>query len=632
MERKITKQLECAICREDYRAPRVLPCLHVFCEACIERLLVGAQRDKLTCPNCRKSAPLPEGGVSGLPFAFYIQHLLEVREVLEKVRNPEKAQCDKCGEGEVRGFCRDCGHFICQLCRDVHSRWREFQSHSVSGLDQVSETSVKMLSLRKVPVFCPRHTSEPVKIYCETCDELMCYDCAIKTHRDHSYDLVPDAFPKHRDALLASLDAIKSELVSVGKTIAELKARSSRLDGQGAEAKAKVDAEVAKLQAILETHRRELHSEIDGKVDQGKKELGAEIDCHELRQAQLSSCVEFVEASLQSGTQEEVLSIKGQMEQRTRQLSTEFTPQQLELGPEKAICVTCADLNTPFDTLGHVRFEVNFAGVHVTTIGGINHPCHVAFATTGDMVVCEWNANTMRVYDRSHRHLRSFGRRGQRESRLEEPLGVTVSPDNEIFVAACHCVKKFTLEGRFLASVGSEGSGPLQFHTPFAIAYNTTNDRVYVCDTVNNRITILNPDLTLHGSFGNKGREPGQLNMPEGIAVNSRGNILVADHLNNRVQIFDANGALLSSLTQSDSGKKLQGPISVAVSPQDRVFVVENYSNRVTLFDERGRFIKSFGNRGSADGEFDDPYAVAVDANGLVYVSDTKNDRIQVFK
>ena len=551
--------------------------------------------------------------------------------MLEKVRNPKKAQCDKCGEGEVQGFCRDCGQFICQLCLDVHSRWKEFRSHEISSLDKVEETALKMVTPKNVTMLCPRHPAEPIKIYCETCEELLCFDCAIKTHRDHSYDLVPDAFPKHRDAILTCLGPIKSELASVGKTISQLKARSSRLDGQSMEAKAKVDAEVDKLQAILEAHRRELHSQIDGKVCQGKKELAAQINGHELRQTQLSSCVEFVEGSLQSGTQEEVLSMKRQVEQRTRQMADEFKPQQLVLGPEKEIRVVCADLSSAYETLGHVEFESKFEGTHLTTIGGINHPCHAGFATTGEVVVCEWNTNCMRVFDKDHKPLRSFGSRGSKESRLEEPLGVAISPENTVFVAACHCVKKFTLEGEFIASVGSEGSGPLQFHTPFAIAYNPSNSRVYVCDTVNNRITILNHDLTLHGSFGGKGREPGQLNMPEGIAVDRKGNILVADHLNNRVQRFDPSGVYLSSITHTQLDQKLQGPISVAVGPDDWVYVVENYSNRVSLFDEYGKYVKSFGKKGKKEGEFDDPYAVAVSPGGHVYVSDTNNDRIQVF-
>ena len=153
-----------------------------------------------------------------------------------------------------------------------------------------------------------------------------------------------------------------------------------------------MNAEVDKLQAILEAHRRELHSQIDGEVCQGKKELAARIDGHELRQAQLSSCVEFVEGSLQSGTQEEVLSMKRQVEERAREMADEFKPQQLVLGPEKEISVVCADLSSACQTLGEVKFEtVQFKGTHVKTIGGINRPRHIAFAKTGETVVCERN-------------------------------------------------------------------------------------------------------------------------------------------------------------------------------------------------------------------------------------------------
>ena len=630
---KLSAQLSCSVCLEEYRRPRVLPCLHVFCEGCLEKM-VGTQHDKLRarCPNCCKPAPLPEGGVSGLPSAFYIQHLSEVREALEKVRNPKKAQCDKCGEGEVQGFCRDCGQFVCQLCLDTHSKWREFQHHEISSLSEVSKTASKMVTPKKVTTLCTRHPTEPIKIYCETCDELICCECAIMTHRDHNYDLISDVFPKHRDAILACLQPIKTELASVVETIRKLKARYSRLDRQGVEAKGKVDAEIDKLHAILEGHRRDLHSEIDGKVQQGKKELAAQIDENESRQTQLSSCVEFVEVSLQSGTQQEMLSMKRQVEQRTHQMVDEFNPQQLQLAPEKILHVVCADLTAVYQTLGEVKFESQFEGIYVKTIDGVNHPCHVAFAPTGEMVVCEWTANCVTVFDRGHGQLRSFGSTRSKESRLDEPLGVTISSDNTVFVAACHCVKKFTLEGQFIESVGSQGSGQLQFHTLFAIAYSEVNNRVYVCDTVNNRITILNHDLTFHSCFGSKGRDAGQLNMPGGISVDSKGAVLVADHLNNRIQIFDASGHYLSSITHTTPEQKLQGPISVAVGPDDWVYVVENYANRISLFDEKYEYIKSFGKKGNKSGEFDDPYAIAVVSDGRVYISDTNNDRIQVFK
>ena len=356
------------------------------------------------------------------------------------------------------------------------------------------------------------------------------------------------------------------------------------------EAKAKVDAEVDKLQAILEVHRRELHSQIDGKVCQGKKELATQIDGHELRQAQLSSCVEFVEGSLQSGTQEEVLSMKRQVEQRTRQMADEFKPQQLELGPEKKIRVVCADLSSTCQTLGEVKFEkVQFKGTHVKTIGGIKGPRHIAFATTGEMVVCEQRSHCIQVFDRNYKLLRSFGNTGPEENRLNMPQGVAISSDNTVFVVGGNsCVKKFTLDGQFIASVGSKGSGQLQFNQSFAIAYNHTNNRVYVCDTGNHRITMLNHDLTFHGSFGSKGSQAGQITYPDGISVDIKGNVLVADNSNDRVQVFDANDHLLSSITHTGAGEKLQSPMSVAVGPDDWVYVVEFADCPTSLFIEVG--------------------------------------------
>ena len=200
-----------------------------------------------------------------------------------------------------------------------------------------------------------------------------------------------------------------------------------------------------------------------------------------------------------------------------------------------------------------------------------------------------------------------------------------------MFVASPHCVKKFTLEGQFIASVGSKGSGQLQFHFPWAIAYNNTNNRVYVCDTLNHRITILNHDLTFHGSFGSQGQETEQFNKPEGISVDSKGNILVADYLNNRIQVFTASGHHLSSITHTTPGQRLQGPASVAVGPDDWVYVVEFDTDRVSVFDENGKCIKSFGKQGDKDGEFNNPHCIAVSDDVCVYVSDNDNNRVQLF-
>ena len=552
-----------------------------------------------------------------------------MKDALEKVRDPKKAQCDKCGEGEAQGFCRDCGQFICQLCLDMHHKWREFQSHEISSFNEVQETASKMVTPKKVTTLCPKHPTEPIKIYCDTCDELICRDCTVKTHRDHSYDLIPDAFPKHRDTIITSVEPVKTQLAIVNEVVRRLNSRSEKLEQQRVEAKGKVDAEIERLHAILEARRRELHSEVDGKVRQASKELAAQRDQHELRQAQLSSCVEFVEGSLQSGTQEEVLSMKRQVVQRAQQMAE---PQQLQLGPEHVLRVVCADLSPACQTLGEVHFQpAPCEATHVKTISEVKEPRHIAFADNGQFVVCHWH-DGVSIFNHNYTKLRSFGHAGSGDNELTCPLGVAISSDNIVFIASQHCVTKFTLEGQFIASVGSQGSGRLQFNIPFAIAYNDINNKVYVCDTYNHRITILNLDLTFHGSFGSEGRETGKFIYPYGISVDSRGNVLVADCSNKRIQVLDASGRYLSSITHTTPEQKLQRPVSVSVGPDDCVYVVEKDSNRVSIFDHTGKYIKSFGKKGNKDGEFDRPYAIAVSDEGYVYVSDTGNDRIQVFK
>ena len=99
----------------------------------------------------------------------------------------------------------------------------------------------------------------------------------------------------------------------------------------------------------------------------------------------------------------------------------------------------------------------------------------------------------------------------------------------------------------------------------------------------------------------------------------------MADKLNNRVQVFDANGAHLKSITHTTAEQELKEPVSVAVGPDDWVYVVEFSSDRVSVFDKNGTHIKSFGKRGARDGEFRYPHAIAVSHDGYLYVSDIGN-------
>ena len=602
---QLADQLTCVVCLSEFTRPRVLTCLHVFCEDCLQGLVESEGNKRcIVCPTCRQCTELTKKGVSSLPFAFHIQKTKDMETTLQVIKSSGR------GAGKTS---------------------------------------------------CSVHPREPVEIYCDTCNMLICRECALKKHKAHAYDFIPEAFVKHKDAIDRSLEPLKRHLSNIADTISTIDDRSQKFEECHVSCKERLDTEIDHLHELLEARRTELHSEMDNKAEEVSNQLETQREQQRLSQIEVSSCVEFVERALNSGTQEKVLSMKNLLLERAQQTDKEFDPKPLN--PEVKLHLAYADLSSACRTLGKVSFKFQpFQGTHMKTIYGVRRPHHVAIAAGGEMVVCEREANCVTVFDTNYKcshlftnekrervvykkaHKRFLFFRKSRSSKskpapapvqnfkLVSPKGVAISPDNSVFITAEHCVNKFTLEGRFLGSVGSsQGNGRLQFNTPYAIAYNSTNNKLYVCDTNNCRITVLDLDLSFHDCFGNEGYDPGQFKYPIGICIDRKGNVLVADPEINAVQIFTMDGHFLSSI-KTALGVQLNKPSSVATGPDGFVYVIEFTSDRVLVFDRSLHHFKTFGRKGDRDGEFNDPYCITVSKNNVVFVSDTYNNRIQLFK
>ena len=127
-------------------------------------------------------------------------------------------------------------------------------------------------------------------------------------------------------------------------------------------------------------------------------------------------------------------------------------------------------------------------------------------------------------------------------------------------------------------------------------------------------------------SFGKYGFGEGDLNAPQGVAVDGEGNILVADCKNNRIQKFTASGSFLKA-----AGTFLY-PTNVAFNPaNNKVYVTDMGNCRVQVLNSDLTTYSTFGKRGDSEGQFDYPCGIACDTAWNVYVADTENHCIQVF-
>jgi Tol biopolymer transport system component/streptogramin lyase len=183
----------------------------------------------------------------------------------------------------------------------------------------------------------------------------------------------------------------------------------------------------------------------------------------------------------------------------------------------------------------------------------------------------------------------------------------------------------------FLREWGSPGTAEGQFAYPASVAVDSSGN-VYVADKDNNRIEKFGPNGTFLTRWGSRGSGNGQLRYPRGVEVDSSGNVYVADTFNRRIQKFGPNGRFITKWgSQGSADGQFALPSDVAVGPSGNVYVADPSANRIQKFGPDGTFLTRWGGGGTANGRFDWPSSIATDSSGTVYVADTGNARIQKF-
>ncbi len=245
------------------------------------------------------------------------------------------------------------------------------------------------------------------------------------------------------------------------------------------------------------------------------------------------------------------------------------------------------------------------------------------------------------------------------DARFNNPQGVAVDSTGNVYVADYgQTVRKITPAGDVTTLAGgTEGSADglgaaAQFNYPAGVAVDT-NGNVYVADQFNLTIRKITPAgavTTLAGTAGVIGSADGngaaaQFNYPRGVAVDTNGNVYVADFLNHTIRKIDtaANVTTLAgspgvtgSADGTGSAAQFYRPQGVAVDSAGNVYVADFLNHTIRKIDTAGNVTTLAGlagTPGSADGTgsaagFSFPFDAALDSAGNVYVGDSGNRRI----
>ena len=663
----------CQLCSNLYTDPLMLSCLHSFCKKCL--ITAGEQQGvsdgQLKCPTCKTNSIIPSVGVSAFPQNLWLAHQVEVTTCKMKIQSGNSITCERCvkrNSGSAVVFCCQCCLFLCQSCKEDHQWWRETVQHELIPVGEEKKTENdgnNMPQIARKPMFCSLHTDEKLKFYCKDCEMLSCRDCILLNHSNHtkrSHDEIKEeARSEIRNNFKGCTEVIESldNAISNGeKVIQRIKTRKQEIDGE-------IEKAFSAFKTALAERRKALLNDADEIANSKMSVINIQLESFQKLKDELNFAYHFAQNSLETHQITELLSTKKTIIQRLKQCVTEFQQMSCDIKEDDTF-EACCNTSPVLEHIGEFGAVVEVDPSLLSIEFGLAIPLATVSKERKFKLALEKSkidpiksrtpiqANLMNLHDKTKQKVViSAGEKGtatlscipdkvgeyqlsvciggkhiqnspyqiqvkqQRNYSSLSPQcyfnagryvqGVAIHTNGDVYVSdAGGYVGLFNANGTLQKNIGSPGSGNGQFQSPFGLTI--TGDILYVVDSGNNRIQKFTIAGVYAGQFGE-----GQLSGPWGITHNGKGQLLVADYNNQRVQVFNANGSLIQTISCGS-----YNPSDVAVDNEGNIHVTYYSGHIVQKFSHDGKAITTYGN---PSGYFNYPYGFAIDDLGFRFIT-----------
>ena len=412
-------------------------------------------------------------------------------------------------------------------------------------------------------------------------------------------------------------------------------------------------------------------------TQQKLKGPAAQRDQCELVQTQLSSCLDYVEGSLKTGSEGEILAMKTPVLKQIDQIIAEFKPNTLAPQQEADIHLVTDDLQISCRGFAEIvkghpvccsKSYANGDSLKTSTVGEeatvILHsmdkddrecdaPLQDVNASLSTTVKCDIKREGNNTHTVSYRpttrgryqlYLKMNGKilKGSPHTvvvgpslqylrnpikvilGLNTPWGVTTDSKGRIVVteSSGNRVSIFSPEWDKIQSLGSgsRSSTEEQFKYPAG-----ATDNIYVVDTNNHRIQKFSSDGRFVASVGTHGSNSLRFDYPLGIGFSKKnGKLYVCDRSNHRIQVLGTDLTHHCSFGSRGSGN---GRFSIPYNIRDGNVYVADYGNHhIQVFTPEGQYLRTFGSKGTDPGQLREPTGIAVDGD-RVYIAEFANNR-----
>jgi DNA-binding beta-propeller fold protein YncE len=269
-----------------------------------------------------------------------------------------------------------------------------------------------------------------------------------------------------------------------------------------------------------------------------------------------------------------------------------------------------------------------------TAIRSIAHPADIEVTPDGSTVyVSDFAQGIVHIFDFANEDVRYFGI----SDPLRRPFGLALASSGNLYVAEQEAqqIRLLSPEGRTLRFFRSD-----RMVRPVDIALDEPRGRLYVADgshqnSKEHYVRIFDLEGNYLGEVGaGRGSGEGELLFPTYLTVDSAGNLYVADTMNSRISVFDADGEFVRTIGSRGDGFGLfDKPKGVALDAFGNVYVVDSSWSNVQIFGPEGHVLLFFGGRGGYPGLLKNPTGIAIARNtNKIFVGDYLNRRVTVYQ
>ena len=263
----------------------------------------------------------------------------------------------------------------------------------------------------------------------------------------------------------------------------------------------------------------------------------------------------------------------------------------------------------------------------------LGEPYGMAVDSKGNLYVADAKVGAIFIFNTETREVELI--KNKEHAHFMRIIGLAMDDNDRLFVSDPGLKHVLVFDANHKAEdVITEGMSE-----PANMAIDKENRLLYVSDIALDQVLVYDADsLKLKRKIGTTGHNhelttPGDFAKPSGLALDADANLYVCDTLNNRIEVFDADGKFVRAFGKAGDGPGyFSRPKGIAIDGDGHIWVADGMQDRVQVFNNEWQLLISFGGHGLLPGQFQGLVGIAIDKNNRVFTSEIYPGRVQQFR